>query len=186
MWSSWAHSGISRRRPRGSSSGSGRCVAAFTLAEMLIAMTLLAMILGSVAMAMRGASQAVSFGNEQTRSNMIATLVLDRLRTDIRRADVVTLNSPSHTISLTMPSGEQKSYTWSGAPDTPLVYRCAASPAGVTLAEHVTAFVLTSVNDYSDVRGATVPVSVRVELQVQQGKATTRMETTVRPRRNVL
>ncbi len=185
MWNKRPPSGVARRRV-GRSGGKGPRVAAFTLMEMLIAMTLLAMILGSVAMAMRGASQAVSFGNEQTRANVIATLVLDRLRTDIRRADVVTLNSPSHTISLTMPSGEQKSYTWSGTPDTPLVYRCAASPAGVTLAEHVTAFVLTAVNDYSDVRGATVPVSVRVELQVQQGKATTRMQTTVRPRRNIL
>jgi prepilin-type N-terminal cleavage/methylation domain-containing protein len=183
MWNKWAATVIRRSGP---SRGERVPCPGFTLAEMLIAMTLLAMILGSVAMAMRGATEAVSFGNEQSRSNVITTLVMDRLRTDIRRADVVALNSPSNTISLTMPSGEQKSYTWSGTAGSRLVYRSAAAPTGVTLAENVVQFKLTSVNQYSAIRGATVPVSVGVLLEVRQGKATTRMETTVRPRRNVI
>ncbi|MBN2582171.1 MAG: prepilin-type N-terminal cleavage/methylation domain-containing protein [Planctomycetes bacterium] len=185
MWSKRSQDGPGCGRTR-SSPGRLRALGGFTLAELLIAMTLLAMILGSVAMAMRGASEAVAFGNDKSRSNMIATLVMDRLRTDIRRADVVTLNSPSNVISLTMPNGEQKSYAWSGSADSTLIYSCAANPSGVTLAENVLAFTLTSVEEYSEIRDATVPINVHVVLEVRHGEATTRLETTVRPRRNVI
>lgn len=158
----------------------------FTLIELLIGMALLAMILGTIALAMQGAVDVVSYGNDKSRSQIIATLALDRLRTDLRRADQIQLISPAQVVGLVMPDGELKAYSWNGLVGGPLIYACGASPGGNTLVATVEEFTLTSVEEYSDIRGGIVVVNVHIVLEVRYGQATTRLETTVCPRRNIM
>ncbi len=158
----------------------------FTLIELLIGMALLAMILGTMALAMRGAADAVSYGNDKSRSQIIATLALDRLKTDLRRADQIQLISPAQVVGLVMPGGELKGYSWNGSVGSPLIYAFDANPGGNILIAEVEEFMLTSVEEYSDIRGQVVAVNVHIVLEVRYGQATTRMETSVRPRRNVM
>ena len=158
----------------------------FSMVELLIGMALLAMILGAIALAMQGAADVISYGNDKSRSQIIATLALDRLRTDLRRADVIQLASPSTVVGLVMPDGKLKGYSWNGSVGAPLMYACDANPSGNTLVATVEEFTLTTVEEYSDIRGGIVAVNVHIVLKVRYGQSTTRLETTVRPRRNVM
>jgi len=158
----------------------------FTIVELLIGMVLLAMILGSIALAMHGAVAMVSYSKDQSRSQIIARLTLDRLRTDLRRADQIQLTSPAQVVGLVMPDGELKGYSWNGSVGGPLIYACDASPGGNTMVAAVEEFTLTTVEEYSDIRGGVVAVNVHIVLKVRYGQATTRLETTVRPRRNIM
>ena len=158
----------------------------FTIVELLIGMTLLAMILGAIALAMHGAAAMVAYSKDQSRSQIIATLALERLRTDLRRADQIQLISPAQVVGLVMLDGELKGYSWNGSVGGPLIYACGASPGGNTMVAAVEEFTLTSVEEYSDIQGQVVAVNVHIVLEVRYGQATTRLETTVRPRRNVM
>ena len=172
------------RQQRRRKSMSLRC--GFTIVELLIGMTLLAMILGAIALAMHGAAAMVAYSKDQSRSQIIATLALERLRTDLRRADQIQLVSPAQVVGLVMPDGELKGYSWNGSVGGPLIYACDASPGGNTLVATMEEFTLTTVEEYSDIRGEIVAVNVHIILEVRYGQATTRLETTVRPRRNVM
>ncbi|NIA20964.1 MAG: hypothetical protein GWP05_03105 [Anaerolineaceae bacterium] len=156
------------------------------MVELLIGMTLLAMILATIALAMQGATDTVVYGNEKSRSQMMATLALDRLRTDLRRADKVELVSPSKVVGLVMADGELKGYSWGGTDGDPLIYADDDSPDGNTMVADVVEFTLTSIEEYSAVREKVVAVNVHIVLEVRYGQATTRLETTVRPRRNIM
>ena len=157
----------------------------FTLVELLIGMAMLAMIMVAVALAMRGAADASAYGADKSRSLTQATLALARLSSDLRGAATVDLTS-SHAVTLTMPTGEQRSYAWSGAEGAPLVFASGANPGGNTLVPEVLDFSLQATMAYSEIAGAIVPVTVEIVLEVRHGQAETRLETAVRPRRNIL
>jgi len=155
------------------------------LVELLIGVTMLAMIMVAASLAMRGAADASAYGADKSRSLTQATLALARLSADLRRASTVELDS-SHAITLSMPTGEQRQYTWSGTEGAPLMFTSAANPGGNTLVAEILDFTMQATMAYSDVAGAVVPVSVQVVLHVRHGVAETSLETTVRPRRNIL
>ena len=171
-----ANLGYQRRRPG---------CPGFTLVELLIGMAMLAMIMVAAALAMRGAADASTYGAHKARSLTQATLALGRLSADLRGAAVVELES-SNAVTLTMPTGEQRCYSWSGTEGAPLVFASGTNPDGNTLVPEVLNFSLQATMAYSEIAGATVPVTVGIVLEVRHGQAETRLETAVRPRRNIL
>ena len=148
-------------------------------------MALLATVMVAVALAMRGAADANAYGRDKSRTLSQTALTLSRLSADIRRASEVTLDS-SHAVTLHFPDGTQRGYSWNGTDGWPLVFTSAANPGGNILIPEVVDFTLQARNEYSDIAEAMVPVSVGVVLEVRRGQVTTRLETTVVPRRNVL
>jgi prepilin-type N-terminal cleavage/methylation domain-containing protein len=166
-------------------SGKMRSRAAFTLVELLIAISLVVMILGAAGLAVKAAADAAAYGNHKGRSLTQATMALSWLTTDLRRASEIQIES-SRSVRLWLASGEERHYWWSGTDGAPLMFSSPANPAGNVLVPSVAAFSLSAVNAYSQVAGGVVAVSVQVVLEARDGDTTTRLETCVRPRRNIM
>ncbi len=171
---------MSRRVCRKRNQASG-----FTLAELLVGLALLVMIMSTVAVAMHGAANLSVYGADKGRSLTKATLALSRMGRDIRRADAISLTTPSE-LQLTMPDGETIQYVWNGTSGDSLTYRSSQTPDGTLLVADVVDFSLEAVEQHSEIKGDLAVVSLKLELEVRHGNATTRLETTVRPRRSIL
>ena len=185
----WARAALGRpgevSHGRAAEGAARRSRPAFTMVELLIGLMLTVMIMGAVGLAVKGAADATKYGNEKTRSLAQTTLALARLCTDLRRAEVIELESPQ-SVRLTLPDGTQHRYTWSGTDGAALCYTQSEGPPNRVLVPSVATFSLEVVEEYSEVAGAVVPVLVKVTLAARCGEATTRLETSVRPRRNIM
>ena len=147
-------------------------------------LVLTVMILSAAALAIKGAADAAQYGNEKSRSLARTTLALTRLCSDLRRAQEITVESP-RAVTLTLPGGEQHHYSWSGTDGAPLNMAIAGGESHVLVPE-VALFQLQAVNEYSEIAHAVVPVNVKVTLESRCGQTTTALETSVRPRRNIM
>lgn len=152
---------------------------------MLIAVSLLAMIMTSVALAMQGAASANRYGADKSRSLTQATIALSRISADLRRANSVQVHS-NRILVLSFTDGEQRWYYWSGASGAPVQMYSTVTPQWNVLIPEMNQFQVVPTMAYSEVRQAVVAVSVNVVLDVRCGEADTRIETTVRPRRNIM
>ena len=157
----------------------------FTLVELLVGMALLAMIMVAVALAMQGAANANVYAMDKSRSLQQASLTLARLSTDIRRAQSVQIIEPG-CIDLVMPDSQWRRYRWTNAGGDPLMFYSDANPEGNTLVSDVTAFTLVVSEGFSEAQQAVVPLAVQIILEVRKGTASTRLETTILPRRNIM
>lgn len=159
---------------------------AFTLVELMIGSVLLVMILVACALAMRGAANANQYGMEKSTSLQQASLTLRRISTDIRQANSIQLTQVG-CLDLVLPDGKWRRYRWDPAINgNPLVFWSDDNPLGNTLIPDVTEFTIQTVTGWSEAQGAEVPLGVRITIEARQGSASTRLDSTVRPRRNIL
>lgn len=159
--------------------------AGFTLVELTVAMALLVMILGAIALAVQGATDAAEYGHEKSRTLAQATLSLNRMTTDLRRASHV-WTAESRILIARQPDGEDRIYAWSGTPGDPLVYVSDDASNGATLVPNVRSFNISLGWSYSPVDEAVVPTSVSVELEVGAQDVSSKLETRVRLRRRIM
>jgi len=122
---------------------------------------------------------------DKSRSLQQASLTLARLSTDIRRAQSIQIIGPG-CLDLVMPDTEWRRYQWGNTDGDPLVFRSDANPEGNTLVADVAAFTLIVSEGFSEAQQAVVPLAVQIVLEVRQGTASTRLDTTVKPRRNIM
>jgi prepilin-type N-terminal cleavage/methylation domain-containing protein len=169
---------LTRRRDAGRRPG-------YTLVELLIGMAMLAMIMVAVALAMQGAANANIYAMDKSRSLQQASLTLNRLSTDIRRAQSIQIVEPG-CLDLVMPDNQWRRYQWGNAEGDPLMFSSDLNPDGNMLVADVTTFKLIISEGFSEVQQAVVPLAVQIILEVREGTASTRLDTTVKPRRNIL
>ena len=162
-----------------------RAARGFTMVELLIGMIMLVMIMTAAALAMRGAANANQYGMDKSRSLQQASLTLQRISSDIRGAEDIQLTEPG-CLDLVMPDGQWRRYRWTPVAGSPLVFRSDLNPLGNTLIGDVVEFNVQTVMSWSDIKQAVVPIYVRVAIEARQGTASTRLETMIRPRRNIL
>lgn len=159
---------------------------AFTLVELMIGMVLLVMILVAAALAMQAAASANQYGMDKATSLQHASLTLRRISTDVRRADSIELPEAG-CLDLVMADGQWRRYRWTpGANGNPLTFWSDDNPEGNTLIPDVTEFTIQTVDGWSEAKDAVVPMCVRITIEARQGTASTRLDTTILPRRNIL
>ena len=116
----------------------------FTLAEVLIAMAMLALLMVAAAMAVQAASSSRAYNAEKTDLVAMARGVLDRISRDVRLA--LSFEVPdSHSIVISMPNGLTHTYAWDGADGGNLTYTVteqSVDPYGNVI-ENSTSMVLT-------------------------------------------
>jgi prepilin-type N-terminal cleavage/methylation domain-containing protein len=99
--------------------------AGFTLVELLVAMTVMAILMGALTSAVLIASRAVPAANDPVVATLAAGSEVDTLADDLRYATVFTVLQP-HAVQFTVPdrtgdaSPEDIRYEWSGVPGEPL------------------------------------------------------------------
>jgi prepilin-type N-terminal cleavage/methylation domain-containing protein len=170
---------IAGRRRRVSARG-------FTLVELLIGMIMLVMIMVAAALAMQGAANASEYGLDKARSLQQASLTLRRISSDIRRAQSIQLPQAG-CLDLVMPDNQWRRYRWNpAAGGNPLTFWSDGNPLGNTLIPDVTEFTIQTVNGWSEAQQAVVPMCVRITIEARQGTASTRLDTMILPRRNIL
>lgn len=161
-------------------------VRGFTLVELIIGMILLVMIMVAVALAMRGAANANEYGVAKARSLQLASLTLRRISSDIRRAQSIQVTEAG-CLDLVMPDNEWRRYRWSPSPDgNPLTFWSDTNPLGNTLIQDVTEFTVQTTDGWSEAQQADVPLCVRITIEAREGTASTRLDTMILPRRNIM
>jgi len=95
--------------------------AGFTIAELLIATALLAMIMAAAALAIQAASTSHEYNSEKARLVAQARGVLDRIARDARKAKSMAV-ADDHTLVITMPNDDLHSYGRDAANPADLVY----------------------------------------------------------------
>lgn len=90
----------------------------FTIAELLIAVALLAVLLTAVAVATHGSLQANGENLKMAGLNQTARVFLTRLRTEIRTADWVDTTTSTTGIAFRRPLPDANTYAYSYNPDT--------------------------------------------------------------------
>ena len=86
----------------------------FTLAELLVALALMALLVTAAAMGIYAAQISHAYNSEKTDLVARARGVLDRITRDIRQAESV--ESPdAATVAITFASGATHTYEWDGA-----------------------------------------------------------------------
>ncbi len=155
----------------------------FTLIEMLIGMSLLVMILTALGISMQGAADASRWGNSKSRSLAATTLTINRICSDLRQADGVTVNS-ANSVTIVLPDGGQHVYSWSGVVGDSIQYIDERGATGA-MVDNVELFSVEPVQEFSPVTGGQTTTRVRVTVHVRQDNAETRLSTTVRLRRRI-
>jgi len=159
---------------------------AFTLVELMIGMVLLVMILVAAALAMQGAANASEYGADKAVSLQQTSLTLRRISADLRQAETV-LMPEAGCLDLVMPDGQWRRYRWVPSADGgPLTFYSDRNPDGNVLIPDVSNFLVQTVWGWSDVKEEMAPLCVRIILEGRHGSATTRLDSAVRPRRNIL
>ncbi len=90
----------------------------FTLAELLIAVALLAVLLTAVAVATHGSLMANSENLKMASLNQTARVFLTRLRTEMRTAEWVDTGASTTSVSFTRPGTDANTYAYSYTADT--------------------------------------------------------------------
>jgi prepilin-type N-terminal cleavage/methylation domain-containing protein len=93
----------------------------FTLAEMLISLTLMAVLVAAAAVAIYAAEASHAYNSEKNELLARARGVLDRVSTDVRRASSFSIPD-SHTLAISFPGGLVHTYTYSTAGGGTLLY----------------------------------------------------------------
>ncbi len=144
----------------------------FTLAELLIALALMAMILTAAAMGLFAASVSHDYNNEKNEMVARTRGVLDRAARDVRRAE--TFSIPDHrTLRAKMSDGETRTYAWNGTTNGPLTLTVSdgAGDQVATLTGSVKSFVVSAADP-----------GVRIDLRLEGDVASTETSITVTPR----
>ena len=105
-----------------------RVTKGMTLAEVLIAGTLSAILLFSLSTAAGDAAKLYRTGTQAMGMSRDFALSLNSLMRTIRRSEDAVL-AGGHGISLRAPSGQVVFYDWSGTPGDPLIMKIGAGPA---------------------------------------------------------
>jgi prepilin-type N-terminal cleavage/methylation domain-containing protein len=159
--------------------------AGFTLVELMVSVALMAMLMAAVALATKGAADASSYENDKGRSLVEATLALNRVDTDIRRAADVTANN-AHSITVTLPDASVWTYSWDGVAGHALMEVSPGHPQGNVLVAHVNDFTAVVTQVVRADNHAVVAGNVQVTLQTVEGTTNTQLQATTRVRRNIM
>jgi prepilin-type N-terminal cleavage/methylation domain-containing protein len=97
----------------------------FTLAEMLISLALMAVLVAAAAVAIYAAEASHAYNSEKNELITRARGVLDRISTDIRRANSFTISftiTGDNVLDVNLPSGLVHTYAYSSAGGGTLLY----------------------------------------------------------------
>ena len=86
---------------------------AFTLAEVLISLALMALLMTAAALGINAANQSHTYNSEKSDLVARARGVLDRIIRDVRRAESVAVPN-DRSITITMLDDSTRTYAWSG------------------------------------------------------------------------
>ena len=155
---------------------SDRTRRAFTIAEMLIALALMALLMVAAALAIQAAQTSHAYNREKTDLVSRARGVLDRIARDVRRAESVTVAIDNHSVDVLLPDGNTHTYAWDTAVGGNMTY-AVTDEAGVSTEPTVlTAFVETfSVQDEEP--------AYRFHLVLEGEKASAEASITATPRK---
>ena len=146
---------------------------AFTLAEVLISLALMALLMTAAALGIHAANQAHAYNSEKSDLVARARGVLDRIARDVRRAESVAVPN-DRSITITMLDDSTRTYAWSGI-------------AGGAIALTVTDGGTTSAVLTDDVQTFTVDdadqPTYSIHLVLAGDKATTEASITATPRK---
>lgn len=146
-----------------------------TLAELLIALALMAMLLTAATMGIYAAQTAHAFNNEKAQLVARTQGIVDRIQRDVRRGVDVSVPD-ARTVRVEMPGGETRQYQWDGTEGGGVVLSVTNEDgtSAVTLSVGVRAFVVTDADP-----------SVRVRVAVAGDLAETETTVTAIPRREL-
>jgi len=160
----------------------------FTLAEMLLSVALAAMLLASLAAAMKASLDSYQANDRIASVTQAARSTMDRMMRDVRTADVADTTSSSLTITPAGQPAVQVQYQL--ASDRKLYYRKTVSGTttssvlmGGTGEATVKTFAVTS-RRLQDDQGQWYTAAVTVRLEVAMGEETMAMTASAAPRRN--
>jgi len=85
---------------------------AFTIAEMLIALALMAMLMVAAALAIQAAQTSHAYNREKTDLVSRTRGVLDRIARDVRRAQSVDVYVDKDGVDVHLPDGTTHTYVW--------------------------------------------------------------------------
>ncbi|MGB2967989.1 MAG: prepilin-type N-terminal cleavage/methylation domain-containing protein [Phycisphaerae bacterium] len=150
-----------------------RSLRAFTLAEMLISLALMALLMTAAAVGIHAAQQAHAYNSEKADLVTRARGVLDRIARDVRRAQSVAAPN-DRTITITMLDNSTRTYAWSGAAGGPITLTVVdGSTTSAILTDGVQTF---AVNDEDE-------PTYSIHLVLAGAKATTEVSITATPRK---
>jgi len=86
---------------------------AYTVAELLVSMAIMAMLLTAAAIGIHAAHQSYAYNAQKTDVLSRARGVLDRIARDVRRADTADVPN-DRSIEITLADGEVHAYEWDG------------------------------------------------------------------------
>jgi len=146
---------------------------AFTLAEMLISLALMALLMTAAAVGIHAAQQAHAYNSEKADLVARARGVLDRIARDVRRAQSVAVPD-DRTITITMLDDSTRTYAWNGAAGGAITLTVVdGSTTSAILTDGVQTF---AVNDEDE-------PTCSIHLVLAGTKATTEVSITATPRK---
>ena len=147
---------------------------AFTLAEVIIALALMALLMTAAALGISAANQAHAYNSEKSDLLARARGVLDRIARDVHRAKSVAVPN-DRTITITMLDDSTRTYAWSGIAggDIALTVVTDGGTKSTVLTDDVQTFTV----DDADQPTYSIP------LDLAGDRATTEASITVTPRK---
>jgi len=150
----------------------------FTIAEMLIALALMAMLMAGAALAIQAAQTSHAYNREKTDLVSRARGALDRIARDVRRSQSVIVALDGSSVDILLADGNTRTYAWNKTVGGNLTYTVTDGLGVSTTPVVLTGFVRTfSVQD--------VDPAYQFRLELAGEKAEAEASITATPRKSL-
>lgn len=159
-----------------------------SIVEVLISLSISAMLLVAVAAAFSASSQVIQENDEFFRATQAARVSLNQMLTEIRRCSALTVDASGKRIDLITDDGEDRSYVYDDSAATVagrrllLVTNDITTDPDYTMAENVSMLTF-SADTLTNDQGIQYVVRVTATIEVQVGNNSVRLAGSTAPRR---